>query len=451
MKFLSSNKGFHLTQAQLVIAAFGLILLAALIITPALLVLRGQARADRLADATEWPTLEIGAQDLGAQTPTGAITSAPDGSPTPLLGPTAPAQPTSHVVAPGETLLGIAVRYGVSLDALLLANGFALDTVIMPGQTVIIPAGGSTPTPPQGSPEPIDTPPPVPDDNPLSPWSIPALVEYPYDGGAIHKDYLWASNDAYEVWSVSYLSDGIRVTGLIHIPSEGTGPFPSIILLHGGIDQTVYEQGADTAVHADIFARHGYLTFAPDYRTYNETEGTGSPLKLPWVIDSMNAIDALSTLPEADPARIGVFGHSRGGGIAGYLMVLSPDVDASILYAPLHTDQAVVWDIYANTFGAEWPREDAAIYGSPDTNPVGYQIISPFHYLDQVAAPVQIHHGAADSVLPAAWSRELYARLLDLGKTVEYYEYPGGEHTLYQDDFDQMMERSVAFFDEWVK
>jgi hypothetical protein len=41
----------------------------------------------------------------------------------PSMTPTPPAEPTIHIIESGNTLLGIAESYGVTLDALLLANG----------------------------------------------------------------------------------------------------------------------------------------------------------------------------------------------------------------------------------------------------------------------------------------------------------------------------------------
>lgn len=51
---------------------------------------------------------------------------------------------TSHTVVAGEGLFQIANHYGVSLDALLAANGLSATSVIVPGQQLIIPPEGST-------------------------------------------------------------------------------------------------------------------------------------------------------------------------------------------------------------------------------------------------------------------------------------------------------------------
>jgi LysM repeat protein len=56
-----------------------------------------------------------------------------------------------HVVRRGETLSGIAVRYGVNMWALARANGIANPSRIYAGQRLIIPTGGPVwPTVPQG-------------------------------------------------------------------------------------------------------------------------------------------------------------------------------------------------------------------------------------------------------------------------------------------------------------
>jgi LysM repeat protein len=45
----------------------------------------------------------------------------------------------SHVVRPGDTLSGIAARYGVSMDAIIAANGIANPNIVVLGATLAIP------------------------------------------------------------------------------------------------------------------------------------------------------------------------------------------------------------------------------------------------------------------------------------------------------------------------
>ncbi|MCC7208628.1 MAG: LysM peptidoglycan-binding domain-containing protein [Anaerolineae bacterium] len=50
-----------------------------------------------------------------------------------------------HVVSPGETLFRIALRYGVSVDALTAANGLANPSQIFAGQVLVIPSASPAP------------------------------------------------------------------------------------------------------------------------------------------------------------------------------------------------------------------------------------------------------------------------------------------------------------------
>ncbi len=58
---------------------------------------------------------------------------------------------TSHLVRPGDTLFSISRRYGVSMEAIRLANGIVNDVVQL-GQTLVIPTGDGGYTPPANVP-----------------------------------------------------------------------------------------------------------------------------------------------------------------------------------------------------------------------------------------------------------------------------------------------------------
>lgn len=53
--------------------------------------------------------------------------------------------------------------------------------------------------------------------------------------------------------------------------------------------------------------------------------------------------------------------------------------------------------------------------------------------------------------MPPAWSADLARRLQDVGAIVEYYSYPGAPHSFRGDDRRLFMERTLVFFDRYVK
>ncbi len=84
----------------------------------------------------------------GAKTSAGAKTSPP-----PTRAAAHPASGRVHVVRPGDTMTGIAARYGVALTKLLAANRQANPGMIQPGQRISVPgaktsAGAKTSPPP---------------------------------------------------------------------------------------------------------------------------------------------------------------------------------------------------------------------------------------------------------------------------------------------------------------
>ncbi len=68
-----------------------------------------------------------------------------------LAAPVLAADATIHVVQPGENLYRIALRYGVTVNAIAQANGLTNTRRIYVGQRLVIPTGGSPSSPPVSS------------------------------------------------------------------------------------------------------------------------------------------------------------------------------------------------------------------------------------------------------------------------------------------------------------
>jgi dipeptidyl aminopeptidase/acylaminoacyl peptidase len=63
---------------------------------------------------------------------------------------------------------------------------------------------------------------------------------------------------------------------------------------------------------------------------------------------------------------------------------------------------------------------------------------------------VQLHHGTADTSVPIEFSAILYEQIQDFGGTTEFFSYEGDNHNL-SNNFGSAMQRSIAFFDVYVK
>jgi dienelactone hydrolase len=89
-------------------------------------------------------------------------------------------------------------------------------------------------------------------------------------------------------------------------------------------------------------------------------------------------------------------------------------------------------------------------HGTPKDNPAFWDAIDPTAFVSDITAPVQLDVGAEDEEVPVAFSESLRDRLIKAGKKVEFYSYPGADHNISQ-GFDSAMQRSLNFFDTYVK
>lgn len=83
-----------------------------------------------------------------AATPAPAAATSPS-APTQTAAPTTgAAAATTYVLGKGEGLWAVAAKFGVKLGPLMKANSLKIDSVVHPGTTLVIPAGGTVVAPP---------------------------------------------------------------------------------------------------------------------------------------------------------------------------------------------------------------------------------------------------------------------------------------------------------------
>jgi len=305
---------------------------------------------------------------------------------------------------------------------------------------------------------------PTPTPHPLSDYTIAGLRARTYPGGLIRVRAVLTETGAFTRYYIDYPSDGLTITGIMQAPRQ-TGPFPVIILNHGYIPRDQYWSGADTASAAGYLNSRGYLTIAPDFRGWGESDTANSFFSTGQLIDVLNLISALPSLPEADFERVGMWGHSMGGGVAMKAITVDPRIKAAVLYAPVSADDAEVmahwgpgcepdqpYRLDNRCAGAEVLTNGLAesmfwAYADAVRNPEFLFQTSPINYVDLIAAPVQIHIGTADTRTPPAWSAAIYEALQGAGKEVEYFAYPGEGHALKGASWQLFMERVADFFE----
>lgn len=284
-------------------------------------------------------------------------------------------------------------------------------------------------------------------------YFIETLRQTPAQGKNFKVDRVLFRNSVYQKFLISYESADFKVSGVMNVPllDPPSGGWPVIILNHGLIHPSVYFPGRGSKREQDFFARRGYVTIHPDYRGL----GFSSPAPYPisehdfyvgYTEDVVNLIDALKKLNSSllDVQRIGMWGHSMGGGIAARVTVLRPEVRAFVLFAPISAE------VEANFY--ELPKKEVArlrkIYGSEGAE--AYKKMSPLTYFVDISSPVQLHHGDADKDVPIEFSEKIFAALKQYNKKTEFFKYPGEGHE-FGEGWALAAERALQFFDRYVK
>ncbi|MGD9919924.1 MAG: alpha/beta hydrolase [Pseudorhodoplanes sp.] len=117
---------------------------------------------------------------------------------------------------------------------------------------------------------------------------------------------------------VSVLSDGLRLSGIIHLP-DNTGSVrgqPAFVVLHG-FGST--KESDNASVPCRFLSRLGYVALRIDMRGCGESDGErGRVICMEQVEDTKNAVSYLASREEVDANRIGCFGSSFGGAVAIY-------------------------------------------------------------------------------------------------------------------------------------
>lgn len=323
------------------------------------------------------------------------------------------------------------------------APAITLPAATLPIPTATLPVASATSLPTATATPLPPTPTIEPTPDPVAGLSIPDLQARSYGGGEISIGAVYNRGPNYTTYRITYPADGLRLTGLLHVP-DGAGPFPLIIANRGHIDRERYQPGMDSRAFSDLMARNGYLVVAPDYRGYAGGDDGPNPFYTGYYADILNLVPLAQALPMARPGKVGMWGHSRGASITVAAATISDQIAAAMVYAPAPADLAVDYARRYQQSGGN-PGSDVWIF-PPEQNPEAYRRVSPINYFDSVTTPIMLHHGTADTVVDASASVAIADALSAAGKDVTLHLYEGGGHTL-QGEADQLyVQRTLEFF-----
>lgn len=162
---------------------------------------------------------------------------------------------------------------------------------------------------------------------------------------------------------------GVTLAGTLTLP-EGPGPFPGVVLVSGSGPQDRDESlmgHRPFYVLSDHLTRNGIATLRYDDRGVAGSTGDfGSATTEDFTRDALAAVAYLRSVPEVDPASVGIAGHSEGGLIAPMAASRSQDVAFVVMLAGPGVDGAKILtaqgELIARAMGAT--EEAIALNGS---------------------------------------------------------------------------------------
>ena len=230
---------------------------------------------------------------------------------------------------------------------------------------------------------------------------------------------------------------------------EGPGPFPTVLLVHGGpewADPDMYDPWTSTLVdHGVAVAKVNYrgsTGFGVAWRTAIHDGNIG----FPEVSDVMAGLGYLIDLGIADPERCAIEGWSWGGYIAMLAIGLHPSSFVAAIGGIPVCDAVMT---HEDCSPSQQAYDRAIMGGTPTEVPERYAERSPSTYLDAVRTPVLIIAGEHDTACPIRQVRYFVEELTERGRSVQLHVYDAGHHANSVDEKITHAELELEFLAAW--
>jgi dipeptidyl-peptidase 4 len=226
------------------------------------------------------------------------------------------------------------------------------------------------------------------------------------------------------------LAGGLKVDGwMLHPPGfDPARRYPVLVYVYDEpAGQTVLDRWAGKRqLFLRRLAAQGYVIVSMD------TRGTPAPKGAAWrhvvygaigELASAEQADALRALaaqrPYLDLERVAVWGWSGGGSMTLNLMFRHPELYRVGMSVASVSDQRYYDTIYQERY-----------MGTPQGNPDGYRRGSPINFVQGLAGSLLLVSGSGDDNVHFQMTQMLLNRLIELGKPVDFMEYPNRSHAI---------------------
>lgn len=236
-----------------------------------------------------------------------------------------------------------------------------------------------------------------------------------------------------------------RLDADIYMPqSEGSGPYPAVLVVHGG----GWSGGSPGSMQANskALARAGFVAVNISYRLAPETQFPG---QLHDLQQAMHWIHAHADEYKIDTARIGGLGYSAGAHLVSLLAVVQASDEIDQPYGGEQTRLAAVVaggtpaDLAAYEKSGRLLRQFMG--GTNQEMPVRYAAASPIAHVSSHSPPFFLYHGQWDTLVPISQAENFARALHAAGVQTELYRLRFRGHLLTLVSDGAAVESGIAF------
>ncbi len=248
-------------------------------------------------------------------------------------------------------------------------------------------------------------------------------------------------------------------------PRRGPGPFPAVVLIHGG--GWLYGSHRDHVKFSLRLAAKGYVAVTITYRLSSVDR---FPAQIHDVKCAVRWLRANAGPYRVDKERIGVFGHSAGAHLACMLGLTCghkelegaggfPGESSAVKCVVCCSALTDLEHLHACCVSGRLPfygpltkmAVEKFVGGPPARLKERYVRASPITYVCKEAAPTLLVCGTKDAVIPTDQSRRLEERLREAGVEVGLLTLEGASHDFTGVHAERAEAAAIAFFDRHLK
>lgn len=285
-------------------------------------------------------------------------------------------------------------------------------------------------------------------------WVGDALFASPRkvtDANPFITEYAWGSKVLIDYKN----SKGQRLQGTLTLPPnyEKGKKYPMLVYFYEIMSNTHHQFSMptfDDRPQMSTYASNGYLVFQPDVVYEIGKPGTSA-------VDCVTSgVKEVIRLGYADPARIGLQGHSWGGYQSSYILTQTNMFAAVVTGAPPTNLVSFYDELYKQTGTVQQGIMEVGQVRmgenvTPWNNMKLYQEQSPLHNVTKINTPFMILHGTADGAVDWIEGLQYFNAARRVGKEVILLSYPNEPHHLANKDNQKDFQvRMKQFFDHYL-